>query len=148
MFYNENLYDLLCSCIILIFGKILIPEIWAKMFSANHIAGFFINHISRTNNEIAWFFACWYKFIYIKNWSKILWLGMLRNGCGQSGHRTIKLTVSQELFDRMNWFFACWCKLRKAKSYLTDFWVGLVKNGCDQLVCETVKSAEWVYGLS
>ena len=39
--YNENLYYLLCSCTNPIFMKIFIPEIWAKMFSANQIAGFF-----------------------------------------------------------------------------------------------------------
>ena len=46
--YSENLYYLLCSCTNPIFGKIFVPEIWAKMFSANQTAGFF-NHISRTN---------------------------------------------------------------------------------------------------
>ena len=39
--YNENLYYLLCSCTNSIFGKIFVPEIWAKMFSASQIAGFF-----------------------------------------------------------------------------------------------------------
>ena len=32
---------MLCSCLNAIFGKIFVPEIWAKMFSANWIAGFF-----------------------------------------------------------------------------------------------------------
>ena len=32
---NENLYYLLCFCKNLLFGKNLVPEIWAKMFSAN-----------------------------------------------------------------------------------------------------------------
>ena len=73
---------------------------------------------------------------------------MARNGCGQSGHRTLKLAVSQEWIDGMNWFFACWCKFKKAKSYFNDFWVGQVKNGCCHLVHETLKSVEWVYGLS
>ena len=41
MLYNENLYYLLCFCIDIIFGKIFVPELWAKMFSANQIAGFF-----------------------------------------------------------------------------------------------------------
>ena len=41
LIYNENLYYLLCSCTNPIFGKIFVPEIWAKMFSANQIAGFF-----------------------------------------------------------------------------------------------------------
>ena len=39
--YNENLYYLLCFCTNPIFGKIFVPEIWARMFSANQIAGFF-----------------------------------------------------------------------------------------------------------
>ena len=41
LFYNENLYYLLCSCTNPIFGKIFISEIWVKIFSANQIAGFF-----------------------------------------------------------------------------------------------------------
>ena len=32
---------MLCSNANPIFGKIFIPEIWVKMFSANQIAGFF-----------------------------------------------------------------------------------------------------------
>ena len=49
---------------------------------------------------------------------------MTKNVCYQSGHRTLKLTVSQEQTDGMNWFFTCWCKFRKAKSDFNDFWVG------------------------
>ena len=41
LFYNENLYYLLCSCTNTIFGKIFVSEIWAKMSSAYQIAGFF-----------------------------------------------------------------------------------------------------------
>ena len=41
LLYNENVYYLLCSWTNPIFGKILVPEIWAKMFSANQIAEFF-----------------------------------------------------------------------------------------------------------
>ena len=53
---------------------------------------------------------------------------MVENGCDQSVHVTLKLTVSEEWIDEMNWFFACWCKFKKAKSYFTDFWVGMIKN--------------------
>ena len=53
---------------------------------------------------------------------------MVKNGCGQSGHSTLKLAVSQEWIDGRNWFFSCWCKFRKAKSFFNDSWVGLVKN--------------------
>ena len=41
IFYNTNLYYLLCSCTNPIFGKIFVREIWAKMFIVNQIAGFF-----------------------------------------------------------------------------------------------------------
>ena len=41
LFYNDNLYYLLCSCTNPIFGKILLPEIWSQMFSANQIAEIF-----------------------------------------------------------------------------------------------------------
>ena len=64
---------------------------------------------------------------------------MARNGCGQSGHSSLKLAVSQDWNDEMNWFFAWWCKFRKAKSYFNDFWVDQVKNGCGHLVHETLK---------
>ena len=32
---------MLCSCTNFIYGKIFVPEIWTKIFSANQIAGFF-----------------------------------------------------------------------------------------------------------
>ena len=39
--YNENLSCFLCSCTNSIFEKNLVPEMWAKMVSANQIPGFF-----------------------------------------------------------------------------------------------------------
>ena len=33
---------------------------------------------------INWFFACWYRFRKIKSWSKNFWVGIVKNGCGQS----------------------------------------------------------------
>ena len=41
LFYSENRYFLLCSCTSPMFAKIFVPEIWARMFSANQIAGYF-----------------------------------------------------------------------------------------------------------
>ena len=32
---------------------------------------------------------------------------MVKNGCGQSGHETLKLTVSQNQTDEIISFFAC-----------------------------------------
>ena len=49
LFYNENLYYLLCSCTNPIFWKIFVFEIRDKMFSVNQIAGFYNQPISRTN---------------------------------------------------------------------------------------------------
>ena len=65
----------------------------------------------------------------MKSWLKLFWLGMVKNGCGQSSHRNLKLTVSQKWKDGVNWFFACWYKSRKTKSWFNDFRVGVVKNG-------------------
>ena len=41
LFFNENLYCLLCSSTDPIFEKIFVPEMWAKIISANQISGFF-----------------------------------------------------------------------------------------------------------
>ena len=79
---------------------------------------------------------------------KNIWMGVARNECGQSGHRTLKLAVSQEWIDAMNWFFAWWCKFWKVKSCFNDFWVGLVKNGHVHLGHDSLKSAEKVHRLS
>ena len=86
------------------------------------------------------FFACWYRFTKIKSWPKVFWVGVVKNGCGRSGHGTQKLTVSQKWTDGINWFFACWYKFRKAKCWFNDFWMGIVKNGCGLLVHNSVKS--------
>ena len=34
----------------------------------------------------------------------MFWVGVVKNGCGQSGYRTLKLTVSQECTDRVTKF--------------------------------------------
>ena len=49
LFYNENLYYLLCFCTNLIFGKILVSEIWPKRSQPVRLKDFLINHISGTN---------------------------------------------------------------------------------------------------
>ena len=57
------------------------------------------------NDEVAWFFAYWYKFMEIKSWLKNIWWGVVKNGCGYSDHMTLKLAVSQEGIDGINGFF-------------------------------------------
>ena len=55
-------------------------------------------------DEINWLFACWYRFSKIKSWSKIHWVGIVRDGCCQSAHGTLKFTLSQKWTDGINWF--------------------------------------------
>ena len=103
-YYNENLYCLLYSCTNPIFGKFFFWDI-GKMFSANQLAGFFNQSYLQNISKIAWFFC---------KLMKKVWLDIVKNGDGKSGHGSLKLALSQEWIDRMNWFFACWHKFRKA----------------------------------
>ena len=63
-----------------------------------------------------------------ENWSRICWLGMGQNGCGQSGLWTLKLTVPKEWNDGIKWFFACWYKFTQIKRRLKIFGVSMVKK--------------------
>ena len=81
-------------------------------------------------NEINLFFACWCNFMKIN--LKVLGVGMVKNGYGQSCDGILKLIVSEEWTDGMNWFLACWSRFTKIKSLSILFWIGLVKNGCGQ----------------
>ena len=81
-------------------------------------------------NEINLFFACWCNFMKIN--LKVLGVGMVKNGYGQSCDGILKLIVSEEWTDGMNWFLACWSRFTKIKSLSILFWIGWVKNGCGQ----------------
>ena len=59
-------------------------------------------------------------------------VGVEKNGCSQSGDRTLKLKVFELLTDGINWIFACWYRFAKIKNWLKIFGVGMVKNGCGQ----------------
>ena len=87
---------------------------------------FLINHISRTNQWISLILRMLIQISVNQKLIKNFWMGIARNRCGQSGHRTLKVAVSQEWIDGVDWFFAWWCKFRKAKKYFSDFWVNLV----------------------
>ena len=115
MFYNKNIYCLLCSCANPIFGKSLVLEIWAKMFSANQIAGFF-NQLYLQSKSVKYLIFCMLLQIHVKVDPK------------NFGWACSEMAVSQEKIDEMNWFFACWCKFRKLKSYFNDFLVAMVKK--------------------
>ena len=90
-------------------------------------------------NGINLFFAYWYNFMKIN--LKVLGVGMVKNGCGQSCYGTLKLTVSEEWTDGINWFFACWYRFTKIKSWSKIFLVGIFKNGCGQSGHGTLKLA-------
>ena len=60
------------------------------------------------NNEKARFFVCWYKFMEIKGWLENVGVGVVKNGCGHSGLRTLKLAIPQEGMNVINWFLTCW----------------------------------------
>ena len=71
-------------------------------------------------------------------------MDMVRNGCDQSGHGTLKLALSQEWID----FLHAGANSRKLKVISMIFIGGPGQNGRGHLVHETLKSAELVYGLS
>ena len=121
-------YYLLCSCTNPVFGKIFVPGVWAKMFSANQIARF-LNQPFLQNKSL---------FSRTK-WSKIFWFCMVKNGCDQSGLWALKLIVSQEWTDGINWFFACWYSFTEIKRWLKIFGASMVKNRFDQSDDGTLK---------
>ena len=75
-------------------------------------------------------------------WSKI---SMIKNGYGQSGEGTLKLTAFEEWADGIdkliNW---CWYMITKIKSWSKNFWVWMVKNGCGQ---SGRRAQKWTDGL-
>ena len=135
-----KIYTIWCFCTNLIFGKILFPEIWAKIFSAIQVVGFFNQPYLQDKSMKHPDFLHVYTNLH-KSWSKIFWVGIVRNWYGESGYGTVKLTVSR--MNRWNELIFClWYKFRKGKSNFTSFWVDLVKNGPGYLVHETLKPAE------
>ena len=80
--YNEGFYYLLYSCTNLIFGKNLVPEIWAKMLSANQATGF-LNQLCLENKMMK---KSDFLYIDTDSWKlevdwKILWWVWSRMGC-------------------------------------------------------------------
>ena len=64
------------------------------------------------NNEIAWFFACWYEFMNVESWLKNIEVGVVKNECGFCGNRTLKLAISQEGNNEINRYWLCLYKFR------------------------------------
>ena len=43
----------------------------------------------------------------IKVWLKNIGVGVVKNGCAQSGLRTLKFVQSQKGINEINWFLVC-----------------------------------------
>ena len=56
-----------------------------------------------------------------KSWLKNVGVGVVKKGCGLSGHRTLKLAVSQERIDEIKWFFVYWYTFMEAKRYFDHY---------------------------
>ena len=107
LFYNENLYYLLWYCTNPI-GWNLVPEIWAKMLSANQISRFLNQIFLQKNLRKQTHF--WHVdtnsqklnvdrnvlVVHGKKWVWLIW-----------SLDSVKLAVSQKYTDGINWFFAC-----------------------------------------
>ena len=68
---------------------------------------FSTNHIFRANHWNILIFCMLIQIQMNWKWIKIFFVGMVKNGCDQSGDGTLKWTVSQEWIDGTNQFFAC-----------------------------------------
>ena len=92
--YNESFYHLLYSCILekscgsWDMDQNAFCQIECRIFKSA---------ISlEQNDESAWFFTCWYKFMEIKIWLENIGVGIVKYGCGHSVHGTLTLVVFQE----------------------------------------------------
>ena len=62
-----------------------VPKIWAKIISANQIVGFLYQPYPQNKSD----------FLHVDT-NSYFWVGMVRNGRGESGHGSLQLTVSHE----------------------------------------------------
>ena len=95
---------------ILYLGKILFMRCRPKYSQPIKLHNFSMNYFSIANlanlvselykvyyiSRINCFFACWYKFMQVKMTLKILGVGVIKNGFGQSCNGTLKLALSEE----------------------------------------------------
>ena len=105
--YSKSLCYLLYSCTIPLFGKSMASIIPYTVVQSD--LRIFKSTLSlEQNDEKAWIFACWYRFMEIKSWSKSIGVGMVKNGCDHSGIKTLKLDASQKAINWTSWFLDCW----------------------------------------
>ena len=121
LIYNENLYYLLFSCTNPILRKIFVPDVWARVFSANQIAGFF-NQPYLQNKSMK-------QLIYCMLIQVLLKVKLIKNLLGSCGQKWVWALWSKNYISRLH---------RRSKQV---FQMGNVKNRHDLLVHETVKFA-------
>ena len=143
--YNENFIICCVPAQILYLGKIFFLRYRPKCSEPVKLLSNELFLMSKLSKSCLWslnftvsqewvdrincFFACWYKFMQIKRWSKILEVKMVKNGCAQSFDGTLKLSVSEEWTDGIKWFFARWWRYTKIQSWSKIYFLGMVKNG-------------------
>ena len=111
---------------------------WSKMVVPILCLNYKSDCISRINRWDKLIVCMLIQITTIKSWSIFFWGVIVKNGYGQYGHETLKLTVSQKWTDGMKWVFVCCYKFRKTKSWFNYFWVDVVKNDHGLLVHETL----------
>ena len=74
-------------------------------FDQSDCSIFKLNISLEQNDEKAWFFGYWYRFIEITSWLKNIGVEMVKNGCGHSGLMTLKFIVSHEGINGVSWLF-------------------------------------------
>ena len=67
-------------------------------------------------------------------------MGLVKNGCCQSGHKALKLAVSQNEQMEQTCSLHAGTNSGKLKGWFNNFWMGVVKNVHDLLFHETLKS--------
>ena len=77
------------------FGKILVP-MSPNTLGQSDLDDIRMNYISRAKWWNSLILACRYKFMEIEIRLKNIFLCMIKDGCGHSGHRNLKLAVSQK----------------------------------------------------
>ena len=130
------------SCILALIpymGKIWFLRFGPKCSQPIRLQGFKISISQEQNDEKAWFFACWYRFM--ESWLKNIGVGMVKNGFSHSVLRALKLAVCQVELNGINWFLVCWYESRKSKIYFNNFLVVVLKNGHGLLDLRILKYA-------
>ena len=77
------------------------------------------------NDETAWFFTCWYRFMEIRIWLKNIGVGMVKNGCSHSVLKTLKMSRKNE-WNKL--IFGVLIQIQETESYFNIFLVVVVKN--------------------